>query len=43
MADFSYFDAVASALALRLGIKRIFTFDRHFRQMGFELLKPYLK
>ncbi len=33
----SYFDAVAVALAERLGISEVFTFDKHFRLMG---LKP---
>lgn len=33
----SYFDAVAVALAERLGIAEVFTFDKHFRWMG---LKP---
>ena len=37
--DFSYFDAAACAVALRLGIERVFTFDRHFQQLGFEILK----
>ena len=35
--DFSYFDAVAAALAERLGIEEVFTFDRHFALLG---LKP---
>jgi len=35
--DFSYFDAVAAALAERLGIEEVFTFDRHFTLLG---LKP---
>ena len=33
----SYFDAVAVALAERMGILEVFTFDKHFRLMG---LKP---
>lgn len=35
--NFSYFDAVAVALAERLGIEEVFTFDRHFTLLG---LKP---
>jgi predicted nucleic acid-binding protein len=35
--DLSYFDAVAIVLAQRLGIKDVFSFDRHFALMG---LKP---
>lgn len=38
--DFSYFDAVAVALAERLGIRKVFTFDQHFKIMGLELAKP---
>lgn len=30
----SYFDAVAAAVAERLGIKEIFSFDRHFDHLG---------
>ena len=37
--DFSYFDAVAAVIARRLGIVHVLTFDRHFRQLGFEILK----
>ncbi len=33
----SYFDAVAIALADRLGIKEVFTFDRHFASRGLRL------
>lgn len=36
----SYFDAVAVALAGRLGIQEVFTFDRHFKLMGFKTAGP---
>ena len=35
-AGVSYFDAVAAALAERLQIHEIFTFDRHFTLLGFK-------
>jgi len=38
--DLSYFDAVAIALAERLGIDEVFSFDRHFTLMGLRLLSP---
>jgi len=36
--DLSYFDAVAVALAQRLQISDVFSFDRHFAIMGLKLL-----
>jgi len=36
----SYFDAVAIALAERLGIHEVFSFDRHFHMMGLKLSEP---
>ncbi len=38
--DLSYFDAVAIALAERLGIEEVFSFDRHFSLMGLKLAEP---
>jgi len=36
--DLSYFDAVAIALAQRLGINEVFSFDRHFSMMELKQL-----
>lgn len=36
--DWSYVDCSSFAIAQRLGIKRIFAFDHHFRQMGLEVV-----
>lgn len=36
--EVSFTDAVSFALMRRLGIKRAFTFDRHFRLAGFEVI-----
>lgn len=38
--NLSYFDAVAIALAERLGIEEVFSFDSHFRLMGLKLVTP---
>ena len=38
--NLSYFDAAAIALARRLGIHEVFSFDRHFRLMGLTLATP---
>ena len=38
--DLSYFDAVTLAVAERLGIKEIFSFDSHFEMMGLALSVP---
>ena len=38
--DLSYFDAVAVAVAERLGIKEIFSFDSHFERSGLTLSQP---
>lgn len=38
--DVSYFDAVAVAVAERLGMDEVFTFDRHFARMGMSLSRP---
>ena len=35
--DLSYFDAVAIAMADRLGIGEVFSFDRHFKLAGLSL------
>ena len=35
--NLSYFDAVAIAMAERLGIREVFSFDRHFHLMGLKL------
>jgi predicted nucleic acid-binding protein len=37
--NLSYFDVAAVALAERLGIERVFTFDRHFSQSGFKIIE----
>jgi predicted nucleic acid-binding protein len=34
----SYHDAVCSAMMLRSGIYKIFTFDRDFQILGFQIL-----
>ncbi len=36
--EWSYVDCSLLAVAQRLKIRRIFTFDRHFRQMGLEVV-----
>jgi predicted nucleic acid-binding protein len=38
--SFSYTDATSFAVMERLGIRRAFAFDPHFRQYGFQLLGP---
>lgn len=35
--DLSYFDAVSIAMADRLGISEVFSFDRHFKLAGLSL------
>lgn len=37
--DLSYFDAVAIAMADRLGIEEVFSFDRHFKLAGLDLVE----
>ncbi len=37
--DFSLADAIAFAVMTRFGLKQAFTFDRHFGQYGWEVLK----
>lgn len=37
--DFSYTDATSFAVMERLGIRRALTFDRHFEQFGFEVMR----
>jgi predicted nucleic acid-binding protein len=36
--EYSYTDATSFAIMERLGIRRAFSFDRHFEQYGFELI-----
>lgn len=36
--DFSFVDCLSFATMLRIGCNKAFTFDSHFRQMGFEML-----
>jgi len=36
--NYSYFDAVAAALAQRLAIADVFSFDRHFQRLGLRLV-----
>ena len=38
--DLSYFDAVTIAVAKRMAIDEIFSFDRHFSLMGLKLVSP---
>ena len=38
--NLSYFDAAAVAMAQRLGIHNVFSFDRHFFLMGLKSLTP---
>ena len=38
--DLSYFDAIAVAIAERLQINEIFSFDSHFEMMGLKLSAP---
>lgn len=37
---FSYTDATSFALMARLGLRRAFAFDPHFRQYGFQVVGP---
>jgi uncharacterized protein len=37
---FSYTDATSFAVMERLGLRDVFTFDRHFEQFGFSPVKP---
>lgn len=37
--DFSLADAIAFAVMARLGLKQAFTFDRHFEQYGWQVIK----
>lgn len=37
--DFSYTDAVSFALTKQRGITDVFTYDEHFRVMGFQVVK----
>lgn len=36
--DFSFVDCLSFVIMSRLGCRKAFTFDSHFRQMGFEIL-----
>ncbi|MBI2119292.1 MAG: PIN domain-containing protein [Elusimicrobia bacterium] len=36
--DISYFDAILVAVAERLGIDEVFTFDHHFRLLGLKMV-----
>jgi len=36
--DFTYIDATSFAIMERLGITRVFTFDSHFSQYGFQIV-----
>jgi predicted nucleic acid-binding protein len=36
--DFSYADAVSFAVMKQRGIKEVFTYDQHFRAMGFQMV-----
>lgn len=38
----SFHDALCAAVMLRLGIYKIFSFDRHFRILGFEVMPGLL-
>jgi predicted nucleic acid-binding protein len=39
--NYSYFDAAAVAMAERLGITDVFTFDQHFAKMGLRLITAH--
>ena len=36
--DFSFVDCLSFVVMSKLGCRKAFTFDSHFRQMGFEML-----
>lgn len=38
--QWSYIDCSLLAVAQRLNIRRVFTFDRHFKQMGLDVFPP---
>ena len=38
--DISFTDCISFAMMRRLGIRAAFTFDRHFRDAGFQLVGP---
>lgn len=40
--DITFTDAISMAIMIRLGIRKVFSFDRHFALLGFQIIPPLL-